>query len=117
MRATRFIKKEAKAALEDAVARHCATLPAKAARITVKDTRSRWGSCTADGRLSFSWRLICAPPDVLDYVAAHECAHLIHMNHSQAFWRLLATLDVDARAASDWFRDNGQALFAYGASS
>ncbi|HBS33364.1 MAG TPA: M48 family peptidase, partial [Parvularcula sp.] len=83
--------------------------------ISIRDTRSRWGSCARDGALSFSWRLIMAPPEILDYVAAHECAHLVHLNHSPAYWRLLRSLDVDVRAARDWFAANGQRLYAYGA--
>lgn len=114
-RVTRYLKKEARADLEAAVARHCETLSVRAARITVKDTRSRWGSCTSDGRLSFSWRLICAPPDVLDYVAAHECAHLIEMNHSRAFWALVEICRKDWKAQRAWLRMHGASLHAIGA--
>lgn len=114
-RVTRFLKKEARAALEDAVTRHCETLSVCASRISVKDTRSRWGSCTSDGRLSFSWRLICAPPDVLDYVAAHECAHLIEMNHSPAFWAQVAKCRPDWKRQRAWLRASGEHLHAIGA--
>ncbi len=114
-RVTRFLKKEARTALEEAVTRHCETLSVRASRITVKDTRSRWGSCSSDGRLSFSWRLICAPPDVLDYVAAHECAHLIEMNHSPAFWAHVAKCRPDWKRQRAWLRSSGETLHAVGA--
>jgi predicted metal-dependent hydrolase len=82
--------------------------------VSIRDTRSRWGSCARDGALSFSWRLILAPPAILDYVAAHECAHLVHLNHSPAYWRVLMELGAAARAARDWFAAHGQGLYAYG---
>ncbi|MEL6245099.1 MAG: SprT family zinc-dependent metalloprotease [Pseudomonadota bacterium] len=114
-RTIRFLKKEAKADLAAAVARHCDTLGVKASAIQIKDTRSRWGSCTADGRLSFSWRLICAPPEVLDYVAAHECAHLIEMNHSPAFWAQVSKICPDWKRQRAWLRGEGRGLHAVGA--
>ena len=69
--------------------RHTVALGISAKRITVRDTKSRWGSCSARGTLSFSWRLIMAPAFVLDYLAAHEVAHLRELNHSHRFWRLV----------------------------
>ena len=86
------LKREARRDLESAVARHCATLGVATRSVTVRDTRSRWGSCSAAGALNFSWRLIMAPPFVLDYLAAHEVAHLKHMNHSAKFWALARKL-------------------------
>ena len=83
-------------------------------RITVKDTRTRWGSCTADGVLMFSWRLVMAPPLVQDYVAAHEVAHLRHMNHSRQFWSLVEALSPHRRAAVAWLRDEGARLLRVG---
>lgn len=115
-RLTDWLKKQARQTLTERTDDYSKRLGQKRGPIRVRDTRTRWGSCSSDGTLSFSWRLILTPPEILDYVAAHECAHLIHMNHSPAFWRLLATLDVDARAASTWFDEHGQSLFAYGAS-
>lgn len=82
-------------------------------RLTLRDTRSRWGSCTHDGGLMFSWRLIMAPPDVLDYVAAHEVAHLAEMNHSPAFWAVVERLYGDWRAPRSWLRSDGAALHLY----
>jgi len=85
-RALRYLKSEARKDLTEATQRHSERLGIKTGRISIKDTRSRWGSCTANGDLSYSWRLIMAPSHVLDYVAAHECAHRLEMNHSRAFW-------------------------------
>lgn len=85
-------------------------------RVTVRDSRSRWGSCGPDGGLSFSWRLVFAPPEVLDYLAAHEVAHLVHMNHGPRFWALarqLAAGPIEGPQA--WLRKNGEILLQYGA--
>lgn len=114
-RITDWLKKEARATLTERVDHYAARLSRRRGPISIRDTRSRWGSCARDGALSFSWRLIMAPPDILDYVAAHECAHLVHLNHSPAYWRTLHSLGVDARAARDWFKTHGQSLYAYGA--
>ncbi len=83
-------------------------------RVTVKDTVSRWGSCAPDGALAYSWRLIFAPPSVQDYVAAHEVAHLTHMNHGPRFWALVRTLTPHTEAAVDWLRREGPRLMRYG---
>ncbi|MBC7179075.1 MAG: M48 family metallopeptidase [Roseovarius sp.] len=82
-------------------------------RLTLRDTRSRWGSCSATGALSYSWRLILAPPIVLDYVAAHEVAHLAQMNHSPAFWAEVARLMPDYETPRAWLRREGSALHRY----
>jgi len=91
-----------------------ASIEEKAGRISVRDTRSRWGSCSAKGNLSFSWRLILAPEFVLNYVVAHEVAHLIERNHGPKFWKLVARLDDQADAARKWLRRNGEALHRMG---
>ena len=83
------------------------------AAITLRDTRSRWGSCTSEGRLMFSWRLAMAPPEVLRYVAVHEVAHLKHMDHSPAFWALVGRLHPGWEAERDWLRREGAALHSY----
>jgi len=84
-------------------------------RITVRDTRSRWGSCGPDAALSFSWRLVFAPPEVLDYLAAHEAAHLVHMNHGPRFWALARTLcDGPIEGPQAWLKRNGETLLQYG---
>ena len=82
-----FFRAAARTDLADRVAAHAATLKVTFRSISIKDTRSRWGSCSSDGRLNFSWRLVCAPSFALDYVAAHEVAHLKEMNHSARFWK------------------------------
>ncbi|SEW29029.1 hypothetical protein SAMN04488515_2056 [Cognatiyoonia koreensis] len=78
--------------------------------ISLRDTRSRWGSCSSRGGLMYSWRLVMAPPAVLDYVAAHECAHLVEMNHSSAFWSVVAGLMPDYAQHRAWLRENGDQL-------
>ncbi len=83
--------------------------------VSVRDTRSRWGSCSATGDLSFSWRLILAPEPVLAYVVAHEVAHLVEMNHSRQFWSVVDDLFGPCRAERDWLRHNGPDLHRYGA--
>ena len=86
----------------------------RVARITVRDTTSRWGSCSAAGNLSFSWRLIMAPEAVIDYVVAHEVAHLAEMNHSPRFWRVVAGLVPDHAAPRAWLRRHRSRLLSYG---
>jgi predicted metal-dependent hydrolase len=104
----------ARADLAAAAARHAETLGVEVGRIRIKDTRSRWGSCTAAGDLSFSWRVILAPPTVLDYLAAHEVAHLREMNHSIRFWRLVAATGVEVEASRRWLKRHGAELHAWG---
>lgn len=111
-RVERYLKNAAKQDLSAAVIRYCDQLGVEARRVTVKDTRSRWGSCTSDGRLAFSWRLIMAPPEVLDYVAAHECAHLLEMNHSPAFWAHVETCRSTWKRERAWLRKHGRELHA-----
>jgi predicted metal-dependent hydrolase len=84
------------------------------ARVTLRDTRSRWGSCSARGNLSFSWRLIFAPEPVLDYVVAHEVAHLVEMNHGQRFWKLVADLVPDNAGPRAWLKRHRTRLLSYG---
>ena len=82
-------------------------------RLTIRDTRSRWGSCSASGGLMYSWRLVMAPAEVLRYVAAHEVAHLVEPNHSSAFWRKVEELKQDYRDNRRWLRANGNELHRY----
>lgn len=111
---TDWLKREARRDLDAAVAHHAAKLERKPSRISIRDTRSRWGSCTAAGHLSFSWRLVLAPPEILDYVAAHEVAHLIEMNHGQRFWRLCRHLAPHTEEARLWLKQNGGHLHTFG---
>lgn len=78
--------------------------------ISIRDQRTRWGSCSASGRLNFSWRLVLAPPAVLDYVVAHEVAHLAHHDHGPSFWALVERLQPDFAAHRGWLREHGAAL-------
>jgi predicted metal-dependent hydrolase len=87
-----------------------ARLGATAAAVTIRDPRSRWGSCAASGRLSYSWRLLLAPETVLDYVVAHEVCHLLRPDHSPAFWALLGEVAPGYRAPRGWLRDHGERL-------
>lgn len=108
-----FLKQQARDRLAAAADGYADSLKRPYARLTLRDTRSRWGSCTADGGLMFSWRLIMAPPEVLDYVAAHEVAHLAEMNHSAAFWDVVRQLYGDHREARRWLREHGHRLHRY----
>ncbi|AZB54188.1 M48 family peptidase [Cereibacter sphaeroides] len=113
LRLATFLKAMARERLAAACDRHARSLGRTYARLTLRDTRSRWGSCTQDGCLMFSWRLILAPPPILDYVAAHEVAHLAQMNHSPAFWAEVALLDPDYALHRAWLRRQGQALHGF----
>ncbi|TCT05949.1 M48 family metallopeptidase [Aquabacter spiritensis] len=109
-----FLKRQARADLLDAVRRHAAALGVEVGPVTLRDTSSRWGSCSADGALSFSWRLILAPPFVLDYLAAHEVAHRLEMNHGPRYWRNVERIFPGRRAAETWLRTHGAGLHRYG---
>jgi predicted metal-dependent hydrolase len=110
-----FLKREAKRELEAASRRAAQVLGVSVARVSVRDQASRWGSCSTTGLLSYSWRLILAPPFVLEYLAAHEVAHLVEMNHSRRFWRLVERICPHASRAKSWLRAHGTDLHRYGA--
>jgi predicted metal-dependent hydrolase len=105
-----WLKQQAQLDLQTASRGYAEKMGARFSSIHVRDQKSRWGSCTSDGKLSYSWRLIMAPPHVLDYVAAHEVAHLLQMNHSPRFWRLVLTHCKHTKSAKDWLKKNGQTL-------
>lgn len=113
-RVRELLQKEARRDLAAAVAEYAGKVGHRAGRITLRDTRSRWGSCTARGDLSFSWRLIMAPAQVLDYLAAHEVAHLVEMNHSARYWRLLREICPHTDTAEAWLKRHGANLHRYG---
>ncbi len=113
-RVTDYLKRQAREALLASIGPRAAALGVTASSVTLRDTTSRWGSCSAKGALSFSWRLILAPPDILDYVAAHEVAHLRHMNHGREFWNLCARLAPQTGEARTWLKRNGASLHRYG---
>ncbi|MBO9399749.1 SprT family zinc-dependent metalloprotease [Shimia sp. R9_3] len=108
-----FLKELARHRLSEAVDHYAAHLRLPYSRMTLRDTRSRWGSCSSAGALMFSWRLVMAAPDVLDYVAAHEVAHLKEMNHSQAFWSVVTQLYGPYEVPRRWLRTDGQVLHRY----
>jgi predicted metal-dependent hydrolase len=109
-----WLKGEARREIARRAEAKAAQLERPLGRVTVRDTRSRWGSCSASGNLSFCWRLILAPETVLDYVVAHEVAHLAVRDHGPRFWRTVATLVDDAATARAWLRRHGPALYRYG---
>lgn len=107
-----FLKAEARKDLETSTAYHAQKLGRPYKSISLRDTKSRWGSCTSDGRLSYSWRIIMAPPFVLDYLTAHEVAHLAEMNHEPQFWQLCENLCPHTQDAKKWLKKNGSLLHA-----
>lgn len=113
-RLLRFFKDQARNDLIERVAVHAHTLGVRPTRLQVKELRSRWGSCSVDGVMSFSWRLILAPPFVLDYLAAHETAHLKEMNHSRRFWALVRRCTPSFESGRAWLHEHGCALHAVG---
>jgi predicted metal-dependent hydrolase len=107
-----FLKREAKRRIEVLVEKHTTAIGKRARAIRYRDTTSRWGSCTADGTLSFSWRIMMAPPAVINYLVAHEVAHLKQMNHGPKFWKLCHDLCPDTEECRAWLKRNGGALQA-----
>ena len=112
-RLTDFFKRQAKKEFEESALAFGAQLGVKPSRITVRDTASRWGSCSSARSLSFSWRLIFAPDFVRDYVVVHEVAHLKEMNHGPRFWAHVDSLTPHARKARKWLREHGRSLLCY----
>ena len=104
---------QARLDLGAAVARYATAVGKPVTRITIRDTRSRWGSCSSRGVLNFSWRLILAPPLVLDYLAAHETAHLVHLDHSDSFWTVTRRLAPRTDEAEAWLRAHGPGLHRF----
>ena len=110
-----WLKRQARAHIARRVTALTAELGVKSSRITIRDAASRWGSCSTTGAISMSWRLIMAPNFVLNYVCAHEVAHLREMNHGTRFWRLVDRLvgEDEAQAAQTWLRENAAQLHRY----
>ena len=113
-RIIRFLKNEAQETLTNLVHEKAALIEKSVKSVTLRDTKSRWGSCSPEGRISLSWRLIFAPWEAMDYVVAHEVAHLVHMNHSKDFWHLCAQLSDDYPSGKKWMRQQGHTLMKYG---
>ena len=108
-----FLRALARERLVAASDRYAALIGRRVERVTLRDTRSRWGSCAQDGALMYSWRLVMAPPAVLDYVAAHEVAHMVEMNHSADFWAVVERLCPGWQKQRKWLHSSGQALHQY----
>lgn len=113
-RLTRWLHEQAKHDIETSVGKYAKSLSLKVKRIAIRDQTSRWGSCSTTGALSFSWRLILAPDFVLDYVAAHEVAHLVEMNHGPKFWALVKRIRPEFEVAKQWLQVRGPDLHRYG---
>lgn len=109
-----YLRKQAEAVIAPQAHDFARRLGRPPGRLSFRDGRSRWGSCSARGDLSFSWRLVMAPPEVLTYVVAHEVAHLIEMNHAPQFWAVVASLVGDVGAQKRWLKDHGTGLHLYG---
>ena len=113
-RLTDWLKKQAKLEIQARASEFTAKIDCSLGRITVRDTKSRWGSCSPNGNLSFCWRLILTPDWVLEYVVAHEVSHLRHMDHGPAFWQTVESLGVRVEEARSWLNDNAEQLQRYG---
>ena len=114
-RVTEWLRREARRELMKRAKAKASSIGRELLSIKVSDMASRWGSCSASGAMSFSWRLILAPPFVLDYLAAHEVAHIVHMNHSAQFWKLARRLHPETDRAEVWLKIHGANLHRYGA--
>lgn len=112
-RASAWLRAMARDRLAEASDHYAGLLGRKLTRLTLRDTRSRWGSCSHAGALMYSWRLVLAPPAVLRYVAAHECAHLVEMNHAPAFWAVVERLYPGWQSERAWLHAHGPRLHAY----
>jgi len=108
-----WLKARARDALVPAAGRYAGMLGRRPAAVSLRDTRSRWGSCSTRGRLSFSWRLAMAPPEVLEYVAAHEAAHLVEMSHGARYWEVVERIMPDYRRHRAWLKREGRRLHGF----
>jgi predicted metal-dependent hydrolase len=107
------VRREARARISLIAQSEAAALGVSYARISLRDQRSRWGSCSTTGTLSFNWRLVLAPHDVLDYVVVHEICHLVEMNHGPGFWALVAKRRPGYAEAKSWLDEHGWEILAY----
>ncbi len=115
LRVTEALKKIAAVRIRDMAMKDANKIGRRINRISVRDTRSRWGSCSSTANLSFSWRLVFAPREVMEYVVAHEVAHLRYMDHSNNFWNLVEYLCPNHEVAKEWLRDHGKHLYRFNA--
>ena len=116
-RLTDWLKKSARAELLDQVGIYCQKSGVTCNRVMVRDQKSRWGSCSSEGNLNFSWRLYLMPEPILNYVVAHEVAHLTHMNHSPDFWALVEDICPDMKTSRRWMKKNAGRFHKYNATS
>jgi len=105
-----WFREQARQYLAGKTAWHAARIQVTPASVGIKSYRSRWGSCHADGRIYFNWRIIMAPPSIVDYVVVHELCHLKHHNHSPDYWRLVESIMPEYRAARAWLKQHGDGL-------
>ncbi len=113
-RITDWLRKSARQEIAPRAQRYASEIGRPVKGVTVRDQKTRWGSCSTTGQLNFSWRLRLMPEYVMDYIIAHEVAHLRHMNHSQDFWNLVDRLNSDVIVAKKWLKENGSQLHRYG---
>jgi len=113
-RLTDWLKAEARRQILALIDHHAEVVGRRPSRVTLRDTTSRWGSCAPNGALAFCWRLILAPKEVMDYVVAHEVAHLVELNHGPRFWKLVRRLVRDVDGPKKWLGDHGIRLHRYG---
>lgn len=106
----KWYKDMAKDILEDRTALYAPQVGKTAKKISVRSARGRWGSCSASGNISYNWKLIMAPLDVIDYVVVHELCHLVHPNHSRSFWALVASIMPDYKEHSRWLTNHAPAI-------
>ncbi|MBI1327834.1 MAG: DUF45 domain-containing protein [Alphaproteobacteria bacterium] len=113
LRLTRHLKREAEKYFMVRLQEKAARIGKKIAHLSIRDTKSRWGSAGPDGKVSLNWRLAFAPFEAFDYVVAHEAAHLLHPDHSRAFWRTCMELSENYRDGHRWMKQHGEKLMAY----
>ncbi len=113
-RLTEWLKAEAQRDLTERSDVHAATLGVVVKSVAMRSQSTRWGSCSSTGKLNYNWRLILAPPFVLDYVAAHEVGHLVHMNHSPSFWKSVEKALPEMNRGKAWLKAHGKLLMGYG---
>lgn len=108
-----FIKKESLQKLTQMSREKAAQIGCCVKKVTIKDTKSRWGSCSTLGNINYNWRIALAPEEAIDYLAAHEVSHLKHPDHSRAFWECVKSLSPYAESGRRWLKQNGNLLYAY----
>jgi len=105
-----WYRERALAKIKEKVPVYAGLIGVKPCMVSIKSLKSRWGSCSAQGRISFAWNIIMAPEEILDYLVVHELCHLVHLNHSQQYWDLVASILPDHRKSRKWLRENGENL-------